>query len=111
MRNPSKLARATADWCAEALGEEALSPDEGALFLAAALVLLPPELELSAHLRRSAPAPEPLRAALRSLWLRTGRGPTAPSAMPEHPLAPGLLTLLWRRLRLTPGPALREEPQ
>ena len=36
MRNPSKLARATADWCAEALGEEALSPDEGALFLAAA---------------------------------------------------------------------------
>ncbi len=109
MRNSSQVSTAPAEWLAELLGES-LCPEEQALFLAAALVLLPPDLGLGTYLRQDGPAPEPLSAALRDLWLRTGRGPRAPSAMPEHALAPGVLTLLWRRLRLAAGPALREEP-
>jgi hypothetical protein len=104
-------APALAEWCAHALEGVAFGPDEAAVFVAAALVLLPPELELRACLLRGSPAPPPLREALRALWLRSGMPPPAPSPMPEQPLAPGLPGIWWRRLCAALALAPRGEPQ
>jgi hypothetical protein len=94
-------------WVQHALGGLRLSPEEATLFLAAALVLLPPELELRAVLLGAAPASEELRAALRELWLRSGTPPPAPTPMPLHRLSPGVLGIGWRRVRAMMAQALR----
>jgi hypothetical protein len=76
-----------------------LQPEEAALFLEAAQVLLPPELDLHAAVAAEAPPTEAQRQELRALWLRTGAPPPAPAPMPLHPLAPGVIGASWRRLR------------
>jgi hypothetical protein len=96
--------QALAAWC-ERAGIE-LHPDEAAVFLAAALVLLPPEQDLAASLRDAAPPSEALVSALRALRLRTGMAPRAPTPMPLHPLSPGLIAIHWRRLRTALSQAL-----
>jgi hypothetical protein len=76
-----------------------LEPEEAVVLLEAARVLLPPELGLEAAARAGTPATPAQREALRALWLRTGAPPRAPVPMPLHPLAPGVLGTLWRRVR------------
>jgi hypothetical protein len=97
------------EWCECAVGDVRLGPEEAAVFLAAALVLLPPELELRASLMGDAPVSEELRAALRGLWLRSGLARPAPVSMPLHQLSPGLFALGWRRLRALLAQAFRIE--
>ncbi len=89
--------RAAADWLGRA--GIRLEPEEAVLFLEAAGVLLPPELGLDAAARAGLPPTPGQRDALRALWLRTGAPPRAPGPMPLHPLAPGVVGTLWRRLR------------
>ncbi|OFX20486.1 MAG: hypothetical protein A2V77_02365 [Anaeromyxobacter sp. RBG_16_69_14] len=96
-------------WCEGTIGGGRLSPEDAAVFLAAALVLIPPELELRASLMGDAPASEELRDALRGLWLRSGMAPPAPVSMPLHQLSPGLFALGWRRLRAALAQAFRIE--
>jgi hypothetical protein len=88
-----------------------LDGDEATLFLAAALVLLEPELGLRQRVRTGMPPTEEQRAALSALWLQTGAPPPVPTPMPLHPLAPGVFGAAWRRLRSTFARALRPEPQ
>lgn len=88
-----------------------LTPDEAALFLAAARVLLPAELGLEASLRGEAPPAEPLVAGLRALWARRGLPRRAPLPMPLQPLAPGVFGLAWRRVRTAVSQAVRAEPE
>jgi hypothetical protein len=80
--------------------------EEAALFAAAARALRAPEPDPPAPF--SAPGPEPARHAL---WLRTGAAPPAPMAMPEQLLAPGVLGVLWRRLRAALELAAHDEPR
>lgn len=86
-----------------------LQAEEAALFLAAALVLLPPDLDLLATALSGAPPSLVQQNALRALWLRTGAAPPSPTEMPRQPLAPGLVGVFWRRFRgalsraLSPG--------
>jgi hypothetical protein len=102
-------APALARWCTSVLGEVRLGPEEATVFMSAALVLLPREVVSRLGLRDAGAVPEPVRAALRALWLRTGIGPPAPAPMPEHPLAPGLLGVCWRRLRSAFAPDRRHD--
>ena len=104
-------APALARWCASVLGGVRLGPEEAAVFMSAALVLLPREVVSHLESREAGTVPEPVRAALRALWLRTGIGPPAPTPMPEHPLAPGLLGMCWRRLRNAFAPDHRHDLQ
>jgi len=98
--------QAAAEWCGRA--GIPLQPDEAAVFRAAARALLPPGLDGDAWLEATPPS-EALRSALRELWLRTGAAPPAPTPMPVHPLSPGLVAILWRRLRTALWKALRFE--
>lgn len=84
-------------WLAEA--GLRLQPEEAALFLEAARLLLPAELDLEGTLRAGGRPTEAQGLALRKLWLRTGAPPPAPIPMPLQPLAPGVLGAAWRRLR------------
>ncbi len=88
-----------------------LEADEAVLFLDAARVLLPPELGLEAAVRAGLPPTAGQREALRALWLRTGAPPRAPAPMPLHPLAPGVLGALWRRVRESPARTPSTEAQ
>ena len=97
------------EWCEHVIGGVRLGADEAAVFLAAALVLVPPELELRASLTGDAPVSEELRDALRGLWLCSGMAKPAPVSMPLHELSPGLLALGWRRVRAALAQAFRIE--
>jgi hypothetical protein len=88
-----------------------LQVGEAALFLAAALVLVPPELGLREAVRAGTPPTAAQREALLALWLETGAPPPAPVPMPLQPLAPGVAGATWQRLRAAFSRALRTEPQ
>ncbi len=100
---------ALARWLGQA-GLE-LRAEEAAVFMEAALVLLPPELGIEAAALAGDPPTEEQREALRALWLRTGAPLPAPAPMPLHPLAPGVLGASLRRLReaLLPAPGPETE--
>ena len=84
-----------------AAGAARLSSDEVSVLVAAALVLMPPELDLRAQ--PVSPAAEPLQETIRALWLRSGMAPLSPMAMPEQAFSPGIVGLFWRRLRAALG--------
>ncbi|HTP27243.1 MAG TPA: hypothetical protein VMK12_16525 [Anaeromyxobacteraceae bacterium] len=98
MTSSLRVGRKLSEWCEDAIGVQ-LAPDEAAVFLAAALALLPGELATKIAPLEDGSAPESVRSALRTLWLRSGRAEPAATPMPEHPLSPSLLAICWHRLR------------
>lgn len=70
---------------------QCLTPDEKAVFLAAAKVF-------NRNLA-SLPLGERPDSMTRSLWMLTGRASSSPCFMPKQNMTPGLLGLWWRRLR------------
>jgi len=91
------------NWCSQILGV-VLTEDEAEVFLAAAFVLLPASLHADLATLEHTPA---IHQALRDLFARSGQAPLAPTAMPEHPLSPGIFGTWAQQLLAVLIPARR----